>query len=71
MTYLDRATDRTNHALDHVVKVAGAAIQDALRLERKYRAWARRYCTCFKVGGLHFVRVGRLQVSFCVCKKRV
>ena len=23
----------------------------------------------FKVGGLRFVRIGRLQLSFCVCRK--
>lgn len=25
-------------------------------------------CTTRKVGGLRFVRVGRLQASFCICK---
>lgn len=24
----------------------------------------------FKVGGLRFLRVGRLQVSFCICRKK-
>ena len=24
---------------------------------------------CFKVGGLRFLRIGRIQFSFCVCKK--
>jgi hypothetical protein len=25
---------------------------------------------CFKVGGIRFLRIGRLQFSFCLCRRR-
>lgn len=68
--FLDRATDALNNALDYRGWVPPTLPERAIKAVTAVRVTLDRYhIRAFKVGGLRFVQIRRLSMSFCVKRR--